>query len=629
MSRMWHYSVVTGHIHAINAPTKEVILGTAAATKQLPHWNLDQYYPGLDSGAFRQAFAGMKEKIASFSATVEEITADTSSVDPVAGVERALTGANDLLEDVGLLMSYLYGHVSVNSRDKLAQRYLSQAQMALIPFRQANTRLTAWLGLQDVEAMIEGSEVAKDHAYLLRKAKVEAEHLMSPAEEALANELTLSGGSAFGRLHDDISSQITVRFEKRPGELVQLPMSEVRNLAMDPDREVRRRAFEAELAAWKEWETPIAASLNGVKGEHTTLARKRNWDSVLDQALFQNHIDREALDAMMEAAREAFPDMRRYWKAKARALGVEKLMWYDVTAPVGENNREWAWDEAMDFVLEQFGSYSDAMRDMVQQAIDEEWIDAEPRSGKVGGAYCAPTRDGKSMVLSNFTPSFDGVSTMAHELGHAYHNVAEKDRTALQRADTPMTLAETASTFCETILRKAAIEKGSEDEKFAILEGALVDAGQIVVDISSRFLFEQSVVEQRADQELSADEFCTLMLDAQKQTYGDAIAEDGLHPYMWAVKGHYYSPGYAFYNYPYMFGLLFGLGLYAKYQEDPETFRANYDDLLSSTGMADAAELAGRFGFDIETPDFWRSSLDVIRQDIDEFVALVEKKYGA
>ncbi len=604
-------------------------MATAPATGALPRWNLDQYYPGLDSDGFRDAFGEMKAKIGTFSRIVDEISAEGTSADPVDAVDRALGSLNDLLEDVGLMMSYLYGVVSVNSRDELAQRYLSQAQMALVPFRQANTRFTAWLGQQDVEAMIDASSIAKDHAYLLRQAKVEAEHLMAPAEEALASELTLSGGSAFGKLHDDITSQILVRFEKRPGEDVELPMSEVRNLAMDPDRDVRRRAFEAELAAWKQWETPIAAALNGVKGEHTTLARKRSWDSVLDQSLFQNHIDRQTLDAMMQAAREAFPDIRRYWAAKAKALGVDKLMWYDVTAPVGDDTRAWSWDEAMDFVLEQFGSYSDAMRDMVQQAIDEEWIDAEPRPGKVGGAYCSGTRDGKSMVLSNFTPSFDGVSTMAHELGHAYHNVAEKNRTALQRAETPMTLAETASTFCETILRKAAIAKGSENEKFAILEGALVDAGQIVVDISSRFLFEQSVVEARVDRELSADEFCELMLDAQRQTYGDAIAKDGLHPYMWAVKGHYYSPNFAFYNFPYMFGLLFGLGLYAKYQEDPETFRANYDDLLSSTGMADAAELAGRFGFDIQTPDFWRSSLDVIRQDIDEFVALVEKTYGA
>jgi pepF/M3 family oligoendopeptidase len=399
---------------------------------------------------------------------------------------------------------------------------------------------------------------------------------------------------------------------------------------MNPDREVRRRAYEAELAAWKQWETPLAAALNGVKGEHVTLARKRSWESALDEALFQNHIDRETLDAMMQAAREAFPDIRRYWRAKARALGLEgdQLMWYDLMAPVGENNREWTWDEGMAFVIEQFGTFSDKMRDMVLQAVEEQWIDAEPRPGKTDGAYCSDTRDGKSMVLANYTASFDGVSTMAHELGHAYHNVCEKDRMPLQRRGTPMTLAETASTFCETILRKAAIERGTDAEKFAILEGALVDAGQIVVDITSRFLFEQAVFEKRVERELSADEFCELMLDAQRETYGDAIVEEGRHAYMWAVKGHYYSPAAAFYNYPYMFGLLFGLGLYARYQEDPETFRANYDELLASTGMADAAELTGRFGFDIRTPDFWRSSLDVIRQDIDEFERLVEQRYG-
>ena len=192
--------------------------------------------------------------------------------------------------------------------------------------------------------------------------------------------------------------------------------------------------------------------------------------------------------------------------------------------------------------------------------------------------------------------------------------------------NTPMTLAETASTFCETILRKAAIEQGSDDEKLSILEGGLVDAGQIVVDITSRFLFEQSVIDARDKGTLTADDFCKLMVDAQKQTYGDAIVEESLHPYMWAVKSHYYSPNRAFYNYPYMFGLLFGLGLYAKYVEDAEAFKANYDDLLASTGSADAATLAARFGIDTRSKEFWTSSLDVIRQDIDEFVALVDAR---
>src|SRR5690606_18628321 len=343
----------------VNRPAirqKEIpVLATATSHQALPHWNLDQYFPGVTSPEFANGFAELKRKVSEFSNIVDEITGGAS--DPVAAHDRAMAALIDALEDASLIMTYLSTTLAVNSRDDDAQRAISEAQIALIPLRQANTRLTAWIGEQDVEHLIASSELARQHEFLLRKTKIEAEHLMSQEEEALASELTLSGGSAFGKLHDDLTSQIMVRFEKRPGEEVELPMSEVRNLANDPDREVRRRAFEAEVAAWKQWETAIAAALNGVKGEHVTLARKRKWESALDQALFQNHIDRTTLDAMMTAAREAFPDIRRYWKAKAKALGVDKLMWFDIVAPVGENTRVWSWDEGMAFLLEQFGTY--------------------------------------------------------------------------------------------------------------------------------------------------------------------------------------------------------------------------------------------------------------------------------
>lgn len=591
-------------------------------TNQLPTWDLSQYFPSLESEEFLAEMQGVKDAIAQ---TVERANS-LDQGNPVEVAAAQLAAAKDLTGRIELLYAYIGGHTAVNTRDAAAIKAMSELQIALIPLWQSQTRFTAWLGEQDVEAIIAGSEIAKEHEFILRQDKIAATHLMSQAEEDLASELTLSGGDAFGELQAQVSSQIMVTFEKTPGETVTIPMTEVRNLATDPDREVRRAAFIAEVEAWQLWQTPIAAALNGVKGEHGTLAEKRGWNSVLESALHQNQIDQETLDAMMSAARDAFPDIRRYWSAKAKSLGIEKLEWFDITAPVGENNREWSWNEGMDFLLEQFGTYSDKMRDMVQQAIDENWIDAGPRPGKVGGAFCMGTVPGKSGVLSNFTPSFDGVSTMAHELGHAYHNLCQVDSSPLWGRNTPMTLAETASTFCETILRKAAIKQGTDDEKFSILEGALVDAGQIVVDISSRFLFEQSVFERRKHGLLTAEDFNELMIAAQKETYGDAIPEESLHPYMWAVKSHYYSPGYAYYNYPYMFGLLFGLGLYARYTEDPETFKANYDDLLASTGSADAATLAARFGIDVRSKEFWTSSLDVIRQDIDEFEALVNAR---
>src|SRR5690606_5913703 len=230
-------------------------------------------------------------------------------------------------------------------------------------------------------------------------------------------------------------------------------------------------------------------------------------------------------------------------------------------------------------------------------------------------------RNDESRILANYEPSFNSVSTLAHELGHAYHNLTLAGRTPLQHS-TPTTLAETASIFCERIVVQAALGSASEQEQIAILEASLQNACQVVVDITSRFLFERRVLEQRQQRELSIDEFKNLMLDAQRETYGDGLDANALHPYMWAVKGHYY--GATFYNYPYMFGLLFGLGLYARYEADPDNFKAGYDDLLSSTGMGDAAELAARFGINTRSVDFWRNSLNVVRRDIDTFVALID-----
>ncbi len=450
---------------------------------------------------------------------------------------------------------------------------------------------------------------------------------MEPAQEDLQAELTLSGGSAWARLDDDITSQIMVPFENDDGVVEQHPMPEIRNFAMSADREVRRRAYEAELDAWKLWQTPIAAALNGVKGEHATLARRRGWDSILEQSLHQNHIDRQTLDAMMGVARDAFADFRRYFHAKAKVFGVEKLAFYDLFAPLSSEGREWPWEETLDVVYEQFGRYSPKMRGLAERAIAEQWVDAGSRPGKVGGAFCMSVGGEESRVLMNFTPAFDGVRTLAHELGHAYHNLCQAGVTPWRRGSTPMTLAETASTFCETILTQAAIANGTEDERFAILEGSLQDEAQTVVDITSRFLFEQAACAKRPERSLSADEFRELMLDAQRQTYGDGLDADALHPWMWAAKGHYYSPSFAYYNYPYKFGLLFGVGLYAKYQADPDGFRTSYDDLLVSTGDADAATLAARFGFDIRSKAFWEESLNVIREDIDTFVGLVDRRF--
>ena len=596
----------------------------ASATDTLPHWDLSNVYPGLDSPEFRHGYE-------SFLASVPRLVAlfDRHAIGPgerrpleertPRAFEDVLEAYNAALLEWRTLATYIDLHISTDSRHEQAQALRSELQQRTLPLVHLEPRFTAWVGSVDIEALLARSAAAREHAYTLRLAQIEARHQMSEGEESLAAELHLPGARAWARLHGDLTSQLMVRLE-HAGTVQDLPMSAVRNLAHEGDRELRRSAYQAELASWERSAVPLAAAFNGVKGETIALARRRNWDSPLAEALHHNHLDRQTLDAMLVAVRASFPDFRRYLYAKAAVLGVARLAWYDLFAPIGRSARVWRFDEARDFILEHFEGYSGPMRALAERAFAERWIDAEPRPGKSDGGFCAPLRPGESRILVNYSPAFDGLSTLAHELGHAYHGLNLATRTPLQQVE-PMTLAETASTFCETIVQRAALRQADTGEQFALLEASLQGACQIVVDIASRFLFESRAFAERAARELSGERLNALMLEAQRETYGDGLEEAALHPYMWAVKPHYYSN--SFYNFPYTFGQLFGTGLYARYQQDPEGFRAGYDTLLASTGTADAATLADGFGIDIRTPDFWHASLDVVRQDIARFEELV------
>lgn len=595
---------------------------------RLPHWDMSVVYPSLESPEFEAGLDAVVEGVKALEGLFDEYKIERQDALQVGetvvhAYDTVTTNLNALLDQTQTLYAYISAFVTTNSRDTLAQAKLSAVQQNLVTLSKLDARYTAWIGsLNDLSELRARSQVARDHAYMLARARSASEHLMSPAEEDLAADMNLTGGSAWARLHGNVSSQIMVKLEL-DGETKTLPMSAVRNLAFDPRREVREKAYEAELAAWQGHAVPLAAAMNSIKGQVNTLAKRRHWASALDEAIFDAAIDRTALDAMLSAARESFPDFRRYLRAKARGLGAEQLPWYDLFAPVGQSKRVWEYTQAREFILTQFGTYSERLRGLAARAFDEQWIDAEPREGKRDGAFCMSLRGVESRVLSNYKPAYGGMSTLAHELGHAYHNLVKAHCTALQRV-TPMTLAETASIFCETLARQAALREADAPEQLVILEASLQNSCQIVVDITSRFLFESRVFEQRAPRELSVDEFCTLMLDAQKETYGDGLDPEKLHPYMWAVKPHYYSADRSFYNFPYMFGLLFGLGLFAQYRENPAEFKKGYDDLLSSTGLADAATLAARFGIDVRTPEFWRASLDIVRKDIERFESLVQ-----
>ncbi|MGC9348181.1 MAG: M3 family oligoendopeptidase [Anaerolineae bacterium] len=593
---------------------------------RLPHWNLETLYPSLESEAFQSDFHNWTQSLDDLTAFFDaqginrpeaELPMDDQAV---RTLETLINRLNDIQRRGRKLYSYVLGFTTTDSRNTLAQSWMSKLQITRARLEKLGPRFAAWVGGLDVDAATERSKIAREHAFALEHARIEASHLMSPREEDLAADLNLTGGRAWAQFYNNFSSQIAAEVEV-DGEMRRLPMPAIRNLASEDDRELRRRAYEAELAAWEANAMPIASALNSVKGQANTLNERRNWESPLALALFNNRIDEATLTAMMETAKAFFPHFRRYLKAKARRLGVGTCAWYDLFAPVGEFERIWTFDAARAFIVEQFGTFSPSLADLAERAFEERWIDAEPREGKRGGGFCMWTGDDSSRILVNYQHAYGGVSTLAHELGHAYHNYNLRNRTYIQRS-TPMTLAETASNFCQIIVRNAALRQAPEQEQLAILEADLQDAAQVVMDITSRYLFEEELFERRHERELSADELCEIMTRAQKATYGDGLDPDLLHPYMWAAKPHYYTS--VFYNFPYMFGLLFGLGVYAQYRDDPEGFVKRYEALLSSTGMDDAASLACRFDIDITKPAFWRQSLSLIVEDIDRFERLAD-----
>lgn len=581
-----------------------------------PRWDLSPFFSGVGSPEFKDATTKLDRRLSE-----AEAYWDRESITQGGGTSPTILAAsldtlNDLYEQGRLLGAYLECLVTTNSKDDAAAAALSEFDNLTVRLQKLQTRFALWVGGADLESAAAVSEVVRQHAFFIRQCQIKSKHLMDPRLESLATDLAVSGSTGWTRLHGNLTSQIQVEVD---GE--RLPMPAVRNLAYVKDREKRERAYHAELAAWKQNEVPIAAAMNGIKGEVHTLCAARKWGSPLDEALFHANIDREALEAMMDAAHDSFPMFRRYLNAKASAIGVQKLAFYDLFAPVGEGSKTWDYVEGCEFVAENFGAYSPKMGEFARRNFRENWIDAEPRNGKVGGAYCTPVRGDESRILMNYDPSYGSVSTLAHELGHAYHNLCISNRTILNQ-ETPATLAETASIFCETIVKEAALKSVGKQDQIAILEASIQGQCQVVVDITSRFLFERGVFEKRAERELSASEFSELMLSAQRKTYGDGLDPNLLHPYMWAVKPHYYST-YSFYNFPYMFGLLFGLGLYAIYQQDPDPFRARYDDLLSSTGLADGATLASQFGIDIRSKEFWAASLAQVDADVSRFETLV------
>lgn len=594
-------------------------------TDTLPRWDVSDVHESVTARSFVDDAEGLAADITRLEAAFD--THDVRSCAP-----RAVTAADGLAADAvvegwnaasrrhQVLHACARAAAATNSRDEDAAAASSEVEAAGARLRPLLARLAAWVDALDVHELAAVSDVAREHTAALTRLAARAAHQMEEAEEALYAELSTTGSGAWARLHGAVTSQLTAAVRFPDGRIEQLPMPAARGLAGHADPRVRRAAYDAELTGWTAAAVPAAAAMNAIKGEAIVVDRRRRWASPLDASLFANSVSRPTFDAMQAAVDDALPDFRRWLRAKARLHGHDgALPWWDLVAPAPVHASAVSWATGIGTVRDAFSGYDARLGGLVDRALDERWIDAEPRDGKRGGAFCMAVEGDRSLVLLNWTGGTDSTRTVAHELGHAFHNTTLAGRTALQRR-LPMALAETASTFCETLVVDTGLRRAAGPDRLALLDADLQAATQVVVDIRSRLLFEQAVFERRRRRVLGIGELDALMLRAQAEAYGDGLDHTTALRHMWIVKPHYYSSH--FYNWPYTYGLLFGLGLFSRYRDDPEHFRDGYEDLLSRAGMDTAEELGAAFDLDVTDEAFWVTSLDVLRGRIDEYERL-------
>jgi pepF/M3 family oligoendopeptidase len=580
-------------------------------------WDLTILYNGFDDPRFSEDMKKLGEIIERGSA----LAAGADSADHKELLLEYVAFNKELTDYASKLIIYSNLRHSANTQDMDAASNVGKLMAMLSATAAASAKLSKVIaGYDDLEAIIDSDQELVEHKYVLTNIKRDSRYLLSEGEEELFANMNISGAQSWENLHGSLTSGLKVSY--RGGEIT---LSSARNLAYDPDPSVRRDAYEAELKAYESIKESIAFALNSIKLQVLNECRLRGYESALAKTLYTSRMKKETLDALISAMEEYMPVFRKYLRAKAKALGHEGgLPWYDLFAPMGKNDKTYTTEEARDYLLAIFERVDPDIHALIKTAFEDSWIDFYPRDGKVGGAFdCGVPSANESRVLTNFDGSFSDIVTLAHELGHSFHD-RQVQKNSILNQDYSMPVAETASTFNEVVVMSEAIARAEDrEEKLALIESQLMDACQIICDIYSRYTFEASVFEHRPEEFLSADRMSALMLAAQKKAYGDGLDESLMHEYMWLCKGHYYSGGLSFYNFPYAFGGLFARGLYAKFKREGAPFMQTYKEMLRKTALMDVEECAKIAGVDLTDRAFWCEGLKTIATEIDEFCALV------
>lgn len=587
-------------------------------------WSLNELYTSFDSKEYIEDIEKYAKLIEEFNDWAEKRLNDYEDLG--FKIEEYINYSKTLSSLASKLSSYASLTSSVDANNEVALQYLNKLSVMSTNLTKPDVKFQSFIKeIENLDEIIDTSELLKKHKFLLGQIKEHTKYMLSEKEEVLISKMKNSGSTAWTNLQNKVSSTLMVDINL-DGIDKKLPLPAVRNLAYSTDAIVRKTAYEAEQLAYKKIEESSAAALNGIKGEVLTITELRGYTSPLEEVLLQSRMEKETLDAMFTAIKEFLPAFQKYYRRKGELLGHNNgLPFYDMFAPMGNVSRTFTYEEAMNYVVDNFRTFSEKLSSYAQNAYNNNWLDVEPREGKRGGAFCSNLHPIKeSRVMANFDGSFSNMTTLAHELGHGYHGSNLVNESILN-SRYPMPIAETASIFCETIVINAALKEADDEEAFGILETSISDAGQVIVDIYSRYLFETELFERRKNHPLSVNEFKEIMVEAQRKAYGEGLDHNVLHPYMWINKTHYYSAGRNFYNFPYAFGLLFSKGLYAEYLKRGNDFVTEYDALLNATGKNNIMDVALRMNINVNDPKFFRDSLRLIEKDIEKFLQITNK----
>jgi oligoendopeptidase F len=601
-----------------------------AGEKQGVTWDLTSYFPEFDGAAMR----GFKGKLRE---DIEALQRAAGELDPLGEAtagpwEEILLKAEDLYARFSHIYSYVECLGAAHSENEAYSREMAELTQLLAEVEKFDVDvLRAFKDVSDgVFEAFTAREGIRDVAHYVRRIRERAKYTMSPAEEKLAADLNVDGFHSWGRLYDKISGKLEFGMVYPDGREERTPIARWRSLMADADRAVGRAAFEGGNRAWQAVEDVCAAALNAISGTRLALYRHRGVEHFLDRALFQASITRETLEAMYRAISDNIEIAREIFRAKARAMGREGIWWFEREAPLPmEGAARFSWEQGSGMVGGAFERIYPALAEYYRSFLEKRWIESEVRAGKRPGAFCTGSPVTlEQRVYMTFNGALSDVTTIAHEVGHAFHGHTIR-RMRPWAQEYPMTLAETASIFAELITAEGiyADDGIDNDQKLLMLDADLCNAAVLLLDITVRFEFEKAFYEERKKGEVSVSRLKELMVEAERRIFADALLEDGLDPYFWASKLHFYITHVSFYNFPYTFGFLIARALFNLFQEEGASFLPRYEEFLKLTGSDTVEEVARRsIGADVRDPAFWAASIGSLEKPLALYKELLEKR---